>query len=177
MYSVREHEYGMTLIELLAVITIVAALLWIAVPNFHDMMESVRFSGAVNKVRSDLLRARINAIETKESYYYTVAFQYNDNQLCGSNPCDYIIFADKNNNAHLDTDEEVLKIGIVRNLSDLYPGVHITCSFPGNHVTFNGDFRVDQGGTIQIQTDTGKRCKKITVTPIIGRIGEPEECS
>ncbi len=167
-----------TVIELVVVISIITILASLAVPNFRTVMESIRFSGAVNRVRADLLRAKILAIQTKDAFAYTVAFNYTDNNICGADPCDYIIFADKDMDGSFDADDDKLvKFGVVKSLSALYPGVVAFFNFPSNRITFKGDFKVSNGGSIQIQMAKGNKCKIISITPVVGRIGEPEGCT
>jgi type IV fimbrial biogenesis protein FimT len=95
----KRSQYGITMIELLTVVSIVAILLGIGVPSFRYVTTSNRVSSEVNALLSDMQFARSEAV--KEGQMVTVCPSANQNQ-CDVNSTTWqngwIVFSDINGN-------------------------------------------------------------------------------
>lgn len=100
----RQSVTGFTLVELIAVIAIVAILLTIGVPSYRDIQNSYRISSEVNGLVGDLQFARAQAIKEGQAVTACVS---TDGTTCASNPSGWqqgwIVFNDVNNNQTVDT--------------------------------------------------------------------------
>jgi len=65
--STQRADKGFTLIELLVAITIFAVMAAIAAPNFQQYMQQRRLNGAARQVMSDLMAARMRAVNENSS--------------------------------------------------------------------------------------------------------------
>ncbi len=101
---------GFTLVELLTVICILSILLMIAIPNFMQWRANYRFRNAITDLYSNFHRARSAAM--RHRCLGTVTFHQ---PVPGSSdPYDYVVFIDKNNDMILDPDEVGLIIAKVK---------------------------------------------------------------
>jgi type IV fimbrial biogenesis protein FimT len=149
----RAHT-GVTLIELMVGITLLAILLAIAAPNFQGMTASSRLTSASNELLGSLQQARAQAVRTGSRV--TVCRSTNGAQ------CDttagvgwnrgWIVFQDTTRSsadAEVDAGE-----GILTNIRDLGAGTTIAGNNPiANYVSFAADGRPRlMGGAIQSGT-------------------------
>ena len=90
---VSKRTSGMTLVELLVVMTIAAILIGVGVPSFRYVTNSNRMSGEINNLLGDLQFARSQAL--KEGRTVTVCSSTNG-QDCGTSTWDrgWIVFSD-----------------------------------------------------------------------------------
>jgi type IV fimbrial biogenesis protein FimT len=114
---------GMTLIELMITIAIVAMLMAIGVPSYKYVTNANRIASEVNSLLGDMQLARAEAI--KEGLPVTVCSSSDGASCSGSTSwrTGWIVFADPNNDQSVDNGETVL---------------HVQRAFHGND-TFNAD--------------------------------------
>lgn len=103
------HNKGLTLIELMIVIAIVAILAAIAMPSFNDLLRRQAINGQANALFSMLYLARSEAI--KRSRVVTIC-KSSDGQNCGGNWSNgWLMFADQNKDGALDAGDEIVARG------------------------------------------------------------------
>ncbi len=64
LHSAPQRQLGMTLIELMTAVSILAILMTLAVPNFNSLIASVRLSSATSELTASLTRARNESIRS-----------------------------------------------------------------------------------------------------------------
>jgi len=89
---------GITLLELMFTVSIVAVLMAIAVPSYKYVTASNRIASEVNGLLGDMQYARAEAI--KEGQWVTVCTSTNGTACAGTNAWNsgWIVFSDPNNN-------------------------------------------------------------------------------
>jgi type IV fimbrial biogenesis protein FimT len=97
--SFHNKESGLTLIEIMIVIAIIAIFAGIAIPNFLSYMPKYRLNGAARQVMGDLMAARMKSVS--QNCDVRVAFFEGD--------AEYNIWTDSNNNDTIDSGEEITK--------------------------------------------------------------------
>ena len=162
-----KKQNGFTLYELLAVISIIAILAVIVIPNMISWRSEAKLRGASNNLRADLQMAKLRAL--REKAIVAVVFTVNG----------YNIFIDNgaggnSGNWNLDADE-----ALIRN-RQLPAGVRIalptTFGSPDNRTRFNGKGFPDPAtltggglsGTVALRNSRGSQ-KQITINRL-GRI-------
>ena len=104
-------QRGLTLIELLVAITILAVLAQLAVPSFSYSISSYRISSQINGWIADAQYARAEAI--KRGQTVTICLSA-DGTTCATGTTawqsGWIVFADANGNAAVDAGETILRI-------------------------------------------------------------------
>jgi type IV fimbrial biogenesis protein FimT len=101
---------GMTFIELLIVITLIAILLTLAIPSFEAILTGSRFSSSANSYLATLHMARSEA--TKRNARVALC-KTSDGASCttaGRWDQGWIVFHDVNNNAQTDLGETILRV-------------------------------------------------------------------
>jgi type IV fimbrial biogenesis protein FimT len=103
-------ESGMTMVELLITMTLVAILLSIAVPSYRYVTYSNRASSEVNALLGEMQLARAEAI--KEGQFVTVCPSTNGTSCTGSTTWNtgWIVFSDVNGNATVDAGDTVIQV-------------------------------------------------------------------
>lgn len=103
---------GLTLIELMVTIAVLAIVLAIGVPNFQGAMNSSRLSSAANELTSAVHLGRSEAIRRNRTVVLcrseTLTSCADDAQWNG-----WIVFVDTNANGVVDAGEEIIKSGTV----------------------------------------------------------------
>jgi type IV fimbrial biogenesis protein FimT len=106
----RSAQQGMTMIELLTVVSIVAILLGLGVPSYKYVTTSSRVSSEVNALLSDMQFARSEAV--KEGQMVTVCPSTNQTQ-CDANSTTWqtgwIVFSDINGNQQVANPVAILR--------------------------------------------------------------------
>ncbi len=106
------HAEGVTLIELLVTLAVLAAVLAWGIPAFGDFLANSRMSGAVNDVVSALHLARNEAVKRRSTITLCASSDWNsDSPSCAAADGPeqgWIVFADSNPNAIRDIGEVVL---------------------------------------------------------------------
>jgi type IV fimbrial biogenesis protein FimT len=105
-------QMGLTLIELLVTIVILAILLSIAVPNFITFVQNSRLVGQTNDLVTSLNYARSEAI--KRGVRVSVCNRLNNTTCSGAAVFNWdtgwLVFVNPNNNAVADAGETVLQV-------------------------------------------------------------------
>lgn len=132
-------QAGVTLIELLIVVTLAAILMGIGVPSYRYVTTSNRMSTEVNSLLGDLQYARSEA--AREGQYVTVcAAQSTSTPTCAASTATnwqngWIIFADVNNDGTIESaTEAVLRVRSAFSSADTFVSNPATGA-----VTFNRD--------------------------------------
>ncbi len=131
---------GLTLIELLIAITVMGILMTIAIPRYQDLMERNRLSGAARQIMTDLVAARMEAVNMNRQVrvFFTSATTY---QICD----------DANGDDTVDVGEGR---NIVRNIQDNYADVTLTAN---NNPGFSPNGRATFLPTITVSNGAGGR--------------------
>ncbi len=155
---------GLTLMEVMVAIAIVAILTGIAYPSFRKMRASLRLNAAARALYGDIQLARIKAME--KSVSYTIIF----GQQVSGVTYDYVIIEDKNNNGICDSpdcgttgDDVIIKKVLI---SSEFP--HISISPNISYLRFNMRGFVSSNGSITLTNQYGKSAK-VTISAL-GRI-------
>lgn len=104
------RQRGFTLIELLTVVAIVAVLAVVAVPSFVKTIRSNSVTSKVNELLGALQGARTEAV-TRNGKVTLCQMDADDDEACdaaGSLQDGWIVFADADGDAVIDTGEEIL---------------------------------------------------------------------
>jgi type IV fimbrial biogenesis protein FimT len=163
---------GVTLVELLAVIAIVAILLTIGVPSYQYISTSYRISGEANGLLGDLQFARVEAIKEGQT---VTACASTDGATCavaGSGwQAGWIVFSDVSNNQTVGGTDTILRVQSAFTGSDTF--VDQTNGLQS--VTFNRDgfaLSLPNGGvTFSLHNSTASsawtRCLELNVAGIM----------
>lgn len=98
---------GFTLIELMVTVAIVAILVTVGIPNLRDALIRSRLSGYVQEFYGALTLARSEAI--KRGFSVSICKSSNGTSCTGNWSDGWIIFVNKNDNADVDTGEDILR--------------------------------------------------------------------
>jgi len=107
------NNQGLTLVELMTVIAIIAILISVSTFDFFKSLSTRRLSSAVNEIESMMQFARIKAV--RENADVVVTFNPDWNQRA---PCVYQTFIDNGRGGHFsngfrDSDEPIIKTGAI----------------------------------------------------------------
>lgn len=136
--ALAPDEAGLTLIELLIVITLVAILMGIGVPSYRYVTTSNRMATEVDSLLGDLQYARSEAV--REGQYVAVcAAQSTSTPTCAASTTanwqnGWIVFSDVNNDGTIESSEAVLRVRNAFSSSDTFVASPATGA-----VTFNRD--------------------------------------
>lgn len=108
----KMHAEGVTLIELLVALGVMATLLTLGIPAFSDFLAANRMGAAANDVVSALHLARSEAVKRRT----TVVFCASDNATVAAPACSggatpaagWLVFADQNADARVDPGEVIV---------------------------------------------------------------------
>jgi type IV fimbrial biogenesis protein FimT len=129
-------EAGVTLVELLVVITLVSILMMIGIPSYKYVTNSARVSGEINSLLADMQLARSEAV--KEGSFVSICAS-SDSATCSTSNNGWnkgwIVFSDVNGNGTFDSSADALiKVGPAFNSNDVITTAGLTGI---NVVTFN----------------------------------------
>ncbi len=158
-------EMGVTLIELVVVMAIIAIMGLFMTPSLGEWVQNYRIKQAARNVASDLQAAKMQAINIHK--YCTVIFNANG----------YVIFPDYNNNMVLNTGSETTDIYKTVVFSTEYKTVTVDTSKESNGITFsNNTIAFDSrglprnntggfaGGTVYLINTTNNKARSVTVS-------------
>ena len=117
----RRRIAGITLLEMLTVITIVSILMALGVPSYQYVTSSNRISGEVNSLLGDLQYARAEAI--KEGQTVSVCASTNLTTCSGTTTWQngWIVFSDVNGSGAVDSpNDQVLRVQRAFSLGDTF---------------------------------------------------------
>jgi type IV fimbrial biogenesis protein FimT len=166
----KRGSAGFTLVELVAVMTIVAVLFALGVPSYQYVTNKNRISGEVNGLLGDMQYARSEAI--KEGQTVTVCTSNNStsaNPTCSGSTAwhnGWIAFSDPNGNAAVDVGETILRAQRPFAQGDTFVAAPATNAISFNREGFalnlpNGGVTVTLHAAVPVQTTT--RCLLITI--------------
>ena len=144
-YKSKQNIYrGVTLVELLVTLSIMAILSAIAIPSFSSMVQDFAISGQVNSMNADVRYARSEAMKRG----INVVLCPSADPLATTPTCSgtswrtgWIIFVDSNNNAASDAGELLLRRQ--ESLSDKSGGITATQNSTNlGNISMNRDGRV-----------------------------------
>ena len=140
--SSRRHDRGMTLVELLAVLSILAILLGIGIPGMNQLVASTRANGSMMQLAGMLGVARQGAINSNRE----VTLCGTSNGTACSNTWENkptLVFVDTNANRLADADERVILV------SDLTRSARIRWKASGNraYLRYTSDGGVREYGS------------------------------
>jgi type IV fimbrial biogenesis protein FimT len=127
------RQLGLTMIELVIVMTTVGVLLALAIPSYRYVTTANRIASEVNGLLGDLQYARAEAIREGQT---VSACTSSNGTSCSTSPnwqSGWIVFADANGNGTVDAGETVLRIGNAFSSQDTF--VDTVNSITG--ITFN----------------------------------------
>lgn len=143
---------GMTLMELMVMIGVLAILLAAALPGFRSMMEGYRHKGSVDRVTGKLFLTRQLAVRDK--FPWVVNLDVANRQISA--------FGDANANGVQDAGETALGPWT------MYDDVNlVNVSWAGNRVTFFPNGRADQTADLQV-VDNDARTRTVRISSITG---------
>lgn len=137
---------GMTLIEVLVALSVLAILLAIGVPAFNQFVVSNRLSAYSSDMLSTLTLARSEAIKRNSR---VVLCKSADGESCagaGSWNQGWIVFADPNNNANRDAGEQAVYKAPALQSGYVFDGIN---GFIGS-VSYDTQGRATQAGTVTL---------------------------
>lgn len=143
-------EFGFSLLELMAVLTIAAIMAGYALPNLNNLIISSRLSEQTNNLVDALMTARSKAVST---HYNAVVAPIS------SWTGDIRVFIDKNaNNSFDDGLDEIMQKYQAPTSNEM------SISSSGQQFVFSSDGRALTNGNIII-SNGGESAKKITISP------------
>lgn len=143
---------GMTLMELLVMMTVLTIVLAAALPGFKGMMEGNRHKGSVDRLTSKLFLTRQMAVRDKIPYVVTLDVANGQ----------FSAFGDTNANGARDGAEPLLGPWPMNTDVSL-----VNVSWTGNQLTFFPNGSADQTADVMVN-DTNGRTKTIRVSSITG---------
>jgi prepilin-type N-terminal cleavage/methylation domain-containing protein len=174
----RHAEQGVTLIELVVVMAIIAIMGLFMIPSIGDWVQNYRIKQAARDMASDFQSAKMQAISIHR--YCTVAFM----------TIGYVIFPDYDNDLILDTADigDIDGDGVQENettdiikqvvLTNAYKTVVFDTSQAGNGIDFTNnkiafdsrgmprnDAGAYQGGTVYFKNTANDKKRSVTVSP------------
>ena len=155
---------GVTLVELMVVVAIVATLMMIGIPSYKYVTTSSRVSGEINSLLADMQFARSEAV--KEGTPVTICTSTDKATCSGGNNgwnTGWIVFSDLNGNGTFDSSaDSLIKIGPAFNSNDT---ISTPSSQGASALTFNREgFVLLPGGTAGDETAQGLTLQ-LNVTP------------
>lgn len=146
--SASRRNAGVSLVELMVVVAIVATLMMIGLPSYKYVTTSNRVSGEINTLLADMQLARSEAV--KEGTPVTICTS-TDKATCVGGSANgwntgWIVFSDLNGNGTFDSSvDSLIKIGPAFNTNDT---ITTTASQGASALTFNREgFAILPGGT------------------------------
>ena len=165
----RRRSAGLTLLELLTVITIAAVLMGIGLPSYQYVTNANRISGEVNGLLGDMQYARSEAIKEGQ----TVSVCSSTNPTAATPSCSgttawqsgWIVFSDVNGNGAFDPGDTVLRVQNAFSVGDTF-----NANNGMSGVTFNREgFALGLANTVTIAlhgavpNNGTTRCLQITI--------------
>lgn len=168
-----EFRSGVTLIELVVVMAIIAIMAVFMTPGIGEWVQNYRIKQAARDMASDFQFAKMKAINISGLKYCTVTFDITVNGV----RYDYLIYSDNNQNLEYDAGEELFKSVILHNAyrSVAFDIAKGGVTFPNNtnnqpSVGFDsrgfprniqGNF---QGGTVYLINTNNNKTRQVDLT-------------
>lgn len=159
------RQAGVTLVELLTVITIVGVLMAVGIPSYKYVTTDNRTSTEANELLGDLQFARSEAVREGQAITVCVASSTNPTSpSCAASGTTtwqngWIVFGDLNNDQTIDTGDPVLRIQNAFASSDTFGSSNSVSA-----VTFNRSGFVNQLGAAQVTVTLHDSTSYVTYT-------------
>jgi prepilin-type N-terminal cleavage/methylation domain-containing protein len=169
----RRHNKGITLIELVVVMAIIAIMAVFMTPGIGEWVQNYRIKQAARDMASDFQFAKMKGINLSGLKYCSVTFTITVNDV----QYDYIIYSDDNQNLQYDAGEAIFKSVILRNQyrSVVFDAAQGGVTFPDNannqpSIAFDsrgfprntqGNF---QNGTVYMINTSNDKARQVDVT-------------
>ncbi|HTX24261.1 MAG TPA: GspH/FimT family pseudopilin [Steroidobacteraceae bacterium] len=165
----RARMSGVTLVELLAVIAIVAILLSIGVPSYQYITTSYRISSEANGLLGDLQFARVEAI--KEGQTVTACVSSDGAHCAGADgwQAGWIVFSDVSDNQTVGAADTILRVQSAFTSTDTFDGTVTAVTFSRDGFALG--LGTSGGATITLHNSTSNpnwtRCLELNVAGIM----------
>lgn len=106
--SVRHVNRGVTLVELIVGVSVLAVLLGLAIPSFSTLHSNWRRDSAIRDFMGDLQLARSTALRTSREVVMCVSLNHNTCANDGDWRQSWIVFSDRNGNNARDNGEPIV---------------------------------------------------------------------
>ncbi|MBI5438476.1 MAG: GspH/FimT family pseudopilin [Nitrosomonadales bacterium] len=106
----KQRQTGLTMVELMIVVTIAAILASIAAPSFNDLINNTRLTSTMSQLTSDLNRARSEAIKRNSRVLVCVRAGTDAAPVCGAGTNwqnGWVVCSDKDTNPNDGTPDGV----------------------------------------------------------------------
>ena len=180
----RHTQTGLTLVELVVTLTVVAILASVATPSLRDMLTNNRLTAANNQLVSAVNYARAEAV--KRVYNVVLCVRNGDGSGCTANSGDsyesgWIVFVDCNANSTpdvatnaCDTNGDSVVDAPELILADAKPNLMSGMAIVGSSgleqkIGYKPNGNVSKSGSLSLKLD-GSEQYKITLAPNTGRI-------
>lgn len=131
----KKRDSGFSLAELVIVVTIIAIVAGIGLPNFISFLPRIRLNGATRQVMTDLMVARMNAVKFATTANVTFS---------GTT---YTVWVDRDRDGSVDAGESTTK-----NIADNFSDINVAVAQP---VQFNSRGAAPTNGWIWLYNDKG----------------------
>lgn len=131
----KKRDSGFSLAELVIVVTIIAIVAGIGLPNFISFLPRIRLNGATRQIMTDLMVARMNAVKFATTSRVTF------------NGTSYTIWVDQDRDGAVDAGESTTK-----SITDNFADIRVAVAQP---VTFNSRGAAPTNGWIWLYNEKG----------------------
>lgn len=102
------RQRGLSILEMLVTVAVLAGMLRLAVPALQDMVQSARLAAAADEILADLHLARMEAQKRNRRVALCKSADGRHCNAAGGWDQGWIVFHDENNNGLHDADEEII---------------------------------------------------------------------
>ena len=164
----RSAARGITLLEMVSVMAIVAILMAIAVPSYQYVTNANRIAAEVNGLLGDMQFARAEAI--KEGQTVTVCVSTDGKTCSGANNAwqnGWVVFSDLNNDQKVDAGDTVLRVQSTFTGTDTFIASNNVAAVTFNREGFASNAGIAAGTLITLHAATPRsastRCLSVTL--------------
>jgi len=157
MKTTRFNKKGITLVEVLLVVTLIGIMAGLAVPNFDNAITKIRHKSAVRDILRDMRLARSYAISRSGRYgvYFNTTGKY------------HILFKDTDKDGIYDAGEQIKDSTLTCLGANISFG---NCGFTNSAVVFTVDGSASESDSVEVINDKSSASTKICVNAAVGRV-------
>ena len=160
--KVSVNQAGLTLLELLIAISIVAILLTTVAPAIQSIVKTSRITADLNSLSAVAQRARFTAVDEQSNVIMCPTTNYESCVSSWQNAT--MIFVDENGNGSRDTSEPLITTSDPLNSSNTIYGI-------SGAITFNEQGGISQAATITVcPKDNNSKYASALILSLYGRI-------
>ncbi len=152
------NQRGFTLVEIMTTLTIIVVILSVSASGMNRLNSRSNLKLVSSVLVSDLRNTVMSALNTQQ-YQQQNTYNWGIRIDSNSNPTNYIIFADLDNDKVYDLPEKVKSIVLAKNIKLDCINFNSTCSVAGDLVFTNETgvpyFTVLNGSTVRVTSLTG----------------------